>query len=689
MNYSSNVTGSTTPAFTKSKDSSLGASSGYVLRLSISDDGSTEETFSWDITNKVDISNWRRYQISWKGSTSTATAYIGGVSLGAKTGSFTSIHDNSSRFAIGTVFNSSGNSHYYYDGLIDEVRVWNDVRTATEFRNHNNVVLTGYENGLVAYYQFEEDVTDSQSDGLNDLTAVNSPTYSLDIPFYGITDRNNLDQSNDVTGETYTLETTISELSSDKMVFTPEQDPQSSVILDINAVGTGDWTITVHDGTNRIVTSQTIENAELFTGLYEITFDEAWRPTIGANYHFHITSTVADGRVVSGTASDMSDLRYFSYYQFLIDDKFHPMTQMLNFLAIGNERYVATLEGGDIYEPNKIILPSGYRVRCFAKWSEYLAIGTWRGTNITDYDDGYIFFWDGIADTYNFFIHVPEGGVNTMFGTKGVLRLVAGYSGNLLEYTGGRFAKKIHKIPNVKDDEYTEFAPNSMNMWRALLVIGGSYNTDSETEQKGIYTYGTLNQYYPEVLGFDYQTSLGEQFGSEVKIGMVFPSGQDLYIGWQKNFSYGIDKVSVDNDAYKDGTIEMLLTDYNSIAKDDKIPLTFRVDFEPLENGQTITLKYKHNRDNNWTILETEDTVEARYCRATIQDRINEIQVAVDVEIANSDDTSNLLILQDGTNFLLQDETDFLLTSDQITTNSPVITGVTLETEINRRGRNA
>jgi hypothetical protein len=59
-------------------------------------------------------------------------------------------------------------------------------------------------------------------------------------------------------------------------------------------------------------------------------------------------------------------------------------------IAIGNERYVATYDAST-YSANKIRLPSGYRVRCFAQWREYLAIGVLEGTNIYDFDDGIIF----------------------------------------------------------------------------------------------------------------------------------------------------------------------------------------------------------------------------------------------------------------------------------------------------------
>jgi len=43
-----------------------------------------------------------------------------------------------------------------FNGLIDEVRIWNVARTATDIVNNMNIVLTGKENGLVAYYKFDD-----------------------------------------------------------------------------------------------------------------------------------------------------------------------------------------------------------------------------------------------------------------------------------------------------------------------------------------------------------------------------------------------------------------------------------------------------------------------------------------------------------------------------------------------------
>lgn len=629
LDYSSSFTGTTTPTLVSNQDTTLGDTDGYALRLQVSSTGSNSESYTQEID--IETAVWNRWAVTWDASASTANFYKDGGLVGTKTGALTAIHDNDSAFAIGCDFATTV-AQNFYDGLMDDVRVWNDIRTASELLTNNDQILYGTEANLVAYYQLESVYTDSQTSRNNDLTASNTPTFSSDVPFSGVTTRNDQDQglTSGSFVQGYTLATSINEGATHRQTFVPAKDPQKSITIDIDTVGTGDWTLTVHDSLNREVASKTVTNGQLATSFFEFIFDDVWRPIIGATYHFHLTSTVADGIVDTTGANDLETAYFTTHYQFLVSDAYHPMYKMLDFLTIGNERYLATFRAGDTFDPHRLTFPSEYRVRCIAYWREYIAIGCWKGTSITDYDDGRIFFWDGISDTYNHSIPVPEGGVNAMFGTQDVLFIVAGYSGEILIYTGGGSAQKFNKIPKVQRDKYTEIAPGALNMWRSFVCMGIDLNTDSSEIHKGVYTIGTAQREYPVSLGFDYPTSLGDQTSSGVSVGLVYPSGQDLFIGWKNSNTYGIDKISVSNDCYADGTVEMLISDMGSISK-DKYPLILRADFEPLDAGQSIRVKYKADREDSWKVSPWEDSTNATEIRMRIPERVKEIQVACDL----------------------------------------------------------
>jgi hypothetical protein len=55
------------------------------------------------------------------------------------------------------------NDHYgqYFEGSIDEARLWNVGRTGEEIRSTMNVELSGTEEGLIGYWKFNEGVDDS------------------------------------------------------------------------------------------------------------------------------------------------------------------------------------------------------------------------------------------------------------------------------------------------------------------------------------------------------------------------------------------------------------------------------------------------------------------------------------------------------------------------------------------------
>ncbi|MEZ4938406.1 MAG: LamG-like jellyroll fold domain-containing protein, partial [Crocinitomicaceae bacterium] len=62
----------------------------------------------------------------------------------------------------------AGGNGSVYDGRIDEVRVWNVARSATQIQEAMDSCLTGTENGLVAYYQLEDGAGSATA---TDLTA--------------------------------------------------------------------------------------------------------------------------------------------------------------------------------------------------------------------------------------------------------------------------------------------------------------------------------------------------------------------------------------------------------------------------------------------------------------------------------------------------------------------------------------
>lgn len=72
----------------------------------------------------------------------------------------------------------------YLDGKVDDVRIWNDIRSSAEIAANYNCHLAGTEDNLMANWKLDNDANDAT--GTYNMTAVNSPTYqSASLPYTG------------------------------------------------------------------------------------------------------------------------------------------------------------------------------------------------------------------------------------------------------------------------------------------------------------------------------------------------------------------------------------------------------------------------------------------------------------------------------------------------------------------------
>ena len=644
LDYYTSYTGTTSPTLNSTQDNSLSNNTTYQLQLSVSTNGTAYETMARTCT--LTTGAWKEVNCVWTAASHQTEFLLNGNSLGTSTGALTAISSNASAFYVGC--NKTTVAANFFDGQIDEVRLWNVALTDAQIQSYMNNQISGSTNGLAGYWQFNNNYSDQTSNN-NTLTGTNSPTFTTNVPFLASSTRLDIDLFQSATGQTYTVPATITETSANKVSFTPQKEPLKSISVLIAAKGTGDWTLTLHDNTNTLVASATITNANLIVGTQEFVFATPIRPIINAVYHFHVTSTVADGTLVTNTTSDMSTCQYYTYFQYLVTDtQYHPVTQfqyqplggtLTGAMVIGNERYLAIWDGYN-YQPNFLTLSLGWRVRCFAQWRQYLAIGVWKGTNIYDYQHGRIYFWSGYQPAYDFFIDVPDGQINALFGVDSDLYMFAGFRGVLLDYKGGFFyntgntaSAKLKRMPLLETNTSTEVYPYAMNMYRGMLHFGLYGASTSTTSQKGVYSFGSLNQYYPDTLSYDYPISTGSR-GSTVSVGLVYPIGQNLLIGWQDNTAYGCDVVNFSNPPASTAEIQLLLNDSGAVWK-DKNNQQFRIDHSALKLGESITPEISLNR-GSFSSLVSSSTVGATYLSQPITTgRAKEIQVGVTLAQTN------------------------------------------------------
>jgi hypothetical protein len=95
------------------------------------------------------VDQWVHFAMTWDGS--AVRTYVNGTVRSTKTGSG-GLHTEQTQLTIGC-----NNPRFScFGGIIDEFRVWNVARSATEIMTNYNKGLVGNEAGLVGYYKFNE-----------------------------------------------------------------------------------------------------------------------------------------------------------------------------------------------------------------------------------------------------------------------------------------------------------------------------------------------------------------------------------------------------------------------------------------------------------------------------------------------------------------------------------------------------
>ena len=120
-------------------------------------------------------SQWLHVAMTWDGPNTTLRTYVNGaLRITTKSPDATKLITTASPFYMGC------NPPYYgcFNGLVDELRVWNVKRSDAEIMGAYNKALVGNEAGLVGYWKFD--------DAPGSMTAVDSATTAGHTPHTGM-----------------------------------------------------------------------------------------------------------------------------------------------------------------------------------------------------------------------------------------------------------------------------------------------------------------------------------------------------------------------------------------------------------------------------------------------------------------------------------------------------------------------
>jgi hypothetical protein len=440
--------------------------------------------------------------------------------------------------------------------------------------------------------------------------------------------------STNTTTLTYTTPTSIpaETVLTGKCPFAPDLEPFYSIAIYVDTVGTGNVTLTLHDGFNRNLGAVTITHANLTTGYNEFIFSApgirsftgAIQSGLSAAYHWHVTSTVADTKVRTLTASDLStaDMILFNYRIVKTNNGWHPATIFTGngfLLCIGNGQYLSTYNfsndanpSNNVWQRERFPIDAGFEICGLSINNQYLVIAAEKRSSSTthNYQEGALYFWDGQNATYNFKIPIPMGAPYSVYTFNNITYFIA--AGALYAWGGGQQVIKVRPIAYQNTDylgttDNTVVNPNMMAPRYNLLLMGYPSTTTNVNAKYGIYSWGSVELIYPNSFGYSYALSHGTynySAANNLQIGMIKNFVDTLFVASRKTVSgtttYYLDMVNNSSTPAGVFSWDSLIYDGGVRYKQKELN-RIKVSFLPWPANATLTIYYALERGTKIT----------------------------------------------------------------------------------------
>ncbi|MCL7753651.1 LamG-like jellyroll fold domain-containing protein [Polaribacter sp. Z022] len=138
------------------------------IEFTVTTDGSTDQYF--ESSTAINAGTWSHIALTFNGS--VMNAYINGIAAGSYNVS-------------GTMFSSSAdieigarNNAHFFNGDIDEVRIWTKVLSASEILAQKDKTLPSNTPNLAAYYKMNEGIAEADNSGIITITDSSSNNLS-------------------------------------------------------------------------------------------------------------------------------------------------------------------------------------------------------------------------------------------------------------------------------------------------------------------------------------------------------------------------------------------------------------------------------------------------------------------------------------------------------------------------------
>ena len=118
------------------------------------------ENTAVEITGPVIADNtW--HHVAYVRTAGTGELFMDGISVGTHTATY--ILESTDRWSLGQEYDGTLSTSDFYEGQVDELRIWNVSKSQSEITTNSSTDLAGNESGLVLYYPFDQGMSDGNN----------------------------------------------------------------------------------------------------------------------------------------------------------------------------------------------------------------------------------------------------------------------------------------------------------------------------------------------------------------------------------------------------------------------------------------------------------------------------------------------------------------------------------------------
>ena len=288
-------------------------------------------------------------------------------------------------------------------------------------------------------------------------------------------------------------------------------------------------------------------------------------------------------------------------------------------LCIGNGQYLSTYNFANdanpsnfVYQRERFPIDAGYEICGLSVNNQYLVIAAEKRSSSTAhaYQEGALYFWDGLNPTYNFKIQIPMGAPYSVYTFNNITYFIA--AGALYAWGGGQQVIKVRPIAYQNTDylgttDTTIVNPHMMAPRYNLLMCGYPSVTTNTSLKYGIYSWGSVELIYPNSFGYSYAMShatYNYSAANNLQIGMIMNFVDTMYVASRKTVTgtttYYLD--TVNNSSTPAATFNWSSLIYDGgVRYKQKQLMRYKVNFLPWPANATLTVWYALERGSRVT----------------------------------------------------------------------------------------